>query len=150
VPCAYGCGTLLTAETIVAAHVVDGRPDLGWTASCSRCNERAKHADGGGGRPQGGRQGATPAPGNPKSARVSAFFDERKEALMDDTEALRAELGALRAERDAMRAQADPATRVWGASELGSMDHADYMAKREGNAQGASGRLGLPRRHHAI
>ena len=57
VPCAYGCGTLVTAETLVAAHVVDGRPDLGWMASCSRCNERAKHADGGGGRPQDGRAG---------------------------------------------------------------------------------------------
>ena len=29
VPCAYGCGTLVTPQTLVAAHVVDGRPDLG-------------------------------------------------------------------------------------------------------------------------
>lgn len=62
VPCAYGCGTLVTAETVVAAHVVDGRPDLGWMPSCRRCNERAKHADRGGGRSQNGRSGATPAP----------------------------------------------------------------------------------------
>ena len=62
VPCAYGCGTLVTVETVVAAHVVDGRPDLGWMASCRSCNERAKHADGGGGRPQDVRAGATPAP----------------------------------------------------------------------------------------
>jgi hypothetical protein len=62
VPCAYGCGTLLAADTLVAAHVVDGRPDLGWTAACSRCNERAKHADRGGGRPWQRTAGATPAP----------------------------------------------------------------------------------------
>jgi hypothetical protein len=62
VPCAYGCGTLVTAETVVAAHVVDGRPDLGWTASCARCNERAKHTDRGGGRHGSAPRGATPAP----------------------------------------------------------------------------------------
>lgn len=61
VPCAYGCGTLLTAETVVTAHVIDGRPDLGWMASCRTCNERAKHAHGVGVGPgKGGRapQGA--------------------------------------------------------------------------------------------
>lgn len=62
VSCGYGCRTLVTPETVVAAHVVDGRPDLGWTASCSRCNERAKRADGGGGSPGRPRQAATPAP----------------------------------------------------------------------------------------
>ncbi len=62
VPCAYGCGTLVTPNTVVAAHVVDGRPEHGWMASCARCNERAKHADRGGGRPSDGANRATPAP----------------------------------------------------------------------------------------
>ena len=74
VPCAYGCGTLVTADTVVAAHVVDGRPDLGWMPSCARCNERAKHADGGGVGPGTGGRAPHPRPGNPGSARVSAFF----------------------------------------------------------------------------
>ncbi len=63
VPCAYGCGTLVTAETVVvAAHVVDGRPDLGWMPSCASCNQAAKGGAMGGGRPRDGRNAATPAP----------------------------------------------------------------------------------------
>lgn len=42
VPCGYGCGTRLTADTVIAAHIQDGRPDLGWMASCRSCNERHK------------------------------------------------------------------------------------------------------------
>jgi hypothetical protein len=57
-PCAYGCGTLLrTAEEMVAAHVVDGDPSMGWVASCRSCNERAKRDRWG--RPSGGARGAT-------------------------------------------------------------------------------------------
>jgi hypothetical protein len=41
--CQYGCGTLLThPDELVAAHVVDGRPEHGWLAACRSCNERAK------------------------------------------------------------------------------------------------------------
>lgn len=43
VPCAYGCGRVLSLPSeMVAAHVVDGRPEYGWQASCRRCNELAK------------------------------------------------------------------------------------------------------------
>jgi len=73
-PCACGCGTLVTPDTLVAAHVLDGRPEYGWVASCRRCNEIHKQRGGGGGRPQEREGRATPAPGNPTSARVSAFF----------------------------------------------------------------------------
>ena len=66
VPCAYGCGKLVTAETVVAAHVVDGRPGLGWMPSCPACNQAAKSSAGGGGRPQAGRGGALPAPRLPQ------------------------------------------------------------------------------------
>ncbi len=62
VPCAHGCGTLVAAETVVAAHVVDGRPESGWMASCASCNQAAKGTARGGGRPQGARAGGTPAP----------------------------------------------------------------------------------------
>lgn len=41
-PCGYGCGTLLTVATFVAAHRVDGDPTAGWIASCRSCNERMK------------------------------------------------------------------------------------------------------------
>lgn len=41
-PCGYGCGTILTAATFVAAHVIDGDPSAGWIASCRSCNERMK------------------------------------------------------------------------------------------------------------
>lgn len=41
--CGYGCGTLLRPPARwVAAHVIDGRPEYGWMASCPSCNERAK------------------------------------------------------------------------------------------------------------
>jgi hypothetical protein len=74
-PCGYGCGRVLaTPEDLVAAHRVDGDPSAGWMAACRSCNERAKQRGGGGDRPQDGRGGATPAPGNPGSARVSSGF----------------------------------------------------------------------------
>jgi hypothetical protein len=45
-PCGYGCGRMLYPDTDwVAAHVLDGRPESGWTASCRSCNERAKAAN---------------------------------------------------------------------------------------------------------
>jgi hypothetical protein len=40
--CGYGCGTRVTTDTMVAAHVQDGAPDLGWIPACRSCNERAK------------------------------------------------------------------------------------------------------------
>ncbi len=44
-PCAYGCGTIIAAASdLVAAHVVDGNPSMGWQASCRSCNERAKRS----------------------------------------------------------------------------------------------------------
>jgi hypothetical protein len=42
VPCAYGWGTTVTAETVVAAILVDIRASYGWMASCRRCNEAHK------------------------------------------------------------------------------------------------------------
>ncbi len=62
VPCAYGCGTLVTAETVVAAHVIDGQPDYGWMASCAACNQAAKGSARGGDSPRKPRNAATPAP----------------------------------------------------------------------------------------
>jgi hypothetical protein len=50
--CGYGCGTRVTTDTMVAAHVQDGAPDLGWIAACRSCNERAKRR-GWGGMPEG-------------------------------------------------------------------------------------------------
>lgn len=42
-PCGYGCGRILEPDgDWVAAHVVDGQPELGYLASCRSCNERAK------------------------------------------------------------------------------------------------------------
>jgi len=41
-PCAYGCGTLVTRVSYVAAHVIDGDPSAGYVAACRSCNERAK------------------------------------------------------------------------------------------------------------
>ena len=58
VPCGYGCGTRVSADTMVAAHLVDGRPEMGWIAACRSCNERAK----GGGSPGRASAGAAPAP----------------------------------------------------------------------------------------
>ena len=47
-PCGYGCGTRVTIQTMVAAHVVDGDPSAGWVAACRSCNERAKRRGWGG------------------------------------------------------------------------------------------------------
>ena len=58
VPCGYGCGTRVTSDTMVAAHLVDGRPEMGWIAACRSCNERAK----GGGSLGRASAGAAPAP----------------------------------------------------------------------------------------
>lgn len=46
--CGYGCGTRVTNQTMVAAHVVDGDPSAGWLAACRSCNERAKRRGWGG------------------------------------------------------------------------------------------------------
>ena len=41
--CGYGCGvTLWPNGRWVAAHVVDGRPEHGWIASCIQCNASAQ------------------------------------------------------------------------------------------------------------
>ena len=41
-PCGY-CGTWLTPDADwVAAHLVDGDPDIGWIAACPGCNDRAR------------------------------------------------------------------------------------------------------------
>jgi hypothetical protein len=43
IACAY-CGALvLTADTLAAAHVIDGNPNAGWQPAHRICNERAKH-----------------------------------------------------------------------------------------------------------
>lgn len=48
----HGCGmALLTPQTMVAGHRVDGRPEYGYVAVCRGCNERMKH------RPQTTPQG---------------------------------------------------------------------------------------------
>ena len=44
--CGYGCGTTLTAHTLVAAHRVDGHPEYGYLPACQPCNERAKRERG--------------------------------------------------------------------------------------------------------
>jgi hypothetical protein len=65
--CGYGCGTVLRSHgEMVAAHVVDGRPEHGWMASCRSCNERAKRR--GWGSTSGG------AGGGPTRARQSRLF----------------------------------------------------------------------------
>lgn len=130
VPCAYGCGTLVTAETVVAVHVFDVRPEHGWMASCARCNERVKHANRGGGRPQDGRMGATPVLWQldlrPSFTPFSASGEEA--TMIDDSAALRARLAAVTAERDALLAQRDPARRVWTTGEISGMGHEAYLA----------------------
>ena len=40
-PCGDGCGTTLTADTMVTAHRIDGDATAGWIPSCRSCNERA-------------------------------------------------------------------------------------------------------------
>ena len=60
-PCGYGCGTRVTTDTMVAAHVVDGQPAHGWMAACRSCNERAKRRGWGG----------MPAPPDPANTRAS-------------------------------------------------------------------------------
>jgi hypothetical protein len=51
-PCGYGCGRRLEPDgRWVAAHRVDGHPELGYIAACDSCNEGAR-----------GKGGIAPAP----------------------------------------------------------------------------------------